>query len=430
MSDSLNGTKLRSEEVQEILTKVPHWMIRWGSLLFLFLILLLLILSWFIKYPDIISTQAIITTRIPPQKEYAKISGKLDTLFIEENDEVFPGQPLAIIENTAVFKDVFLLKEVIDTIKVNTRSFNFPIDKVPVLFLGDLDSDYAVFQNSYLQYILNKELKPFSNETMANNFSLAELRRRLENMQSQKEISKTEMAFEKKDLERNQTLYDKGVISSMEFENKQIEYLKAEKNFTAMNASISQLKEAVNNAQSNSRGTEINKTKEDITLLKNVIQSFNRLKTAIKNWELDYVLNSNIEGIVSFQKPWKENQTVTQGDLIFTIIPNETSNYVAYLEAPAQNSGKIKVGQKVNIKLQNYPDTEFGVIRAIVKTISLFPDKNGFYRIEADVPTELITSYNKEIPFKQEMGGTGEIITENLRLIERFFYQFKKLLSR
>ena len=36
-----------------------------------------------------------------------------------------------------------------------------------------------------------------------------------------------------------------------------------------------------------------------------------------------------------------------------------------------------------------------------------------------------MTSYKKEIPFKHEMNGTAEIITEDLRLIERFFQQFK-----
>jgi len=71
----LKNIELRSEEVLEILTKVPHWMIRWGNVLFLVLILLLLFLSWFIKYPDIILSEAIITTQIPPQKEYAKTTG-------------------------------------------------------------------------------------------------------------------------------------------------------------------------------------------------------------------------------------------------------------------------------------------------------------------------------------------------------------------
>ena len=76
MPDQLDDIQLRSEEVQEILTKVPHWMIRWGNALILFLTLLMLFLSWLIKYPDVIPAEAIVTTEIPPQKEYAKVTGK------------------------------------------------------------------------------------------------------------------------------------------------------------------------------------------------------------------------------------------------------------------------------------------------------------------------------------------------------------------
>jgi len=92
--------------------------------------------------------------------------------------------------------------------------------------------------------------------------------------------------------------------------------------------------------------------------------------------------------------------------------------------------GKIKIGQTANIKLENFPDNEFGTLKGEVKHISLLPNKDGLYLIDVSLPEKLITSYNKEIPFKQEMRGMVEIITEDLRLIERFFYQFKNLADR
>ncbi|MGB3342838.1 MAG: hypothetical protein WBA61_02910 [Aequorivita sp.] len=156
MPNKLDKIELRSEEVQEILTKVPHWMIRWGNVLFLSLIILLLVMTWFIKYPDIIASKAIITTQIPPQKEYAKITGKLSKILVKDNETVTKDEPLAILENTATYQDVLLLQSIIDTIKINNKSFDFPIENIPVLFLGEVDSDYALFENSYLQYALKK----------------------------------------------------------------------------------------------------------------------------------------------------------------------------------------------------------------------------------------------------------------------------------
>jgi len=416
--------------VQEILTKVPHWMIRWGNALFLTLILLLLFLSWFVKYPDIIQSEALITTQIPPQKEYAKITGKFDAILVKDNEEVKQNQPLAVIENTANYNDVFKLKSIIDTIKVTNKSFQFPLDSLPILFLGDIESQYALFENSYIQYRLNKQLQPFKNEALANQFSISELNGRLRSLQSQKTINKTELDFKQRDLERNKTLFEKGIIATQDYENKQLEFAQAERNYKNYESSISQMREAISNAHKTSKGSEINRIKEEMVLLKNVIQSFNQLKRAIKDWENRYVLQSNINGKVSFLSYWNTNQTVNQGDLVFTIIPSENSSFIAKLKTPPQNSGKLKKGQKVNIKLENYPDTEFGVLKGIVKTISLIPNKDGLYLIDVKLPKELITSYNKKLDFKQEMRGTAEIITEDLRLIERFFYQFKEVLKR
>ena len=430
MPDTLKEIELRSEEVQEILTKVPHWMIRWGNLLFLCVILLMLLLSWFVKYPDIISSEMVLTTQIPPQKEYAKVTGYIDTILVSDNERVSKNQPLAVLENTAKYQDVFYIKSILDTLKISSTSFQYPIDSIPVLFLGDIDSDYALFENSFIQYKLNKELQPFSNEATANRFSVSELKRRLANLNVQKELNASELAFKEKDLKRNETLFEKGVISAMEYENKQLEYLQAQRNYKNMTVSISQIRESISTASSNLKGTKINSTKEEMVLFKNVIQSYNQLKTSVKDWELRYLLQSKINGNVSFLNFWTANQNVNQGDLVFTIIPSENADFVAKLKTPAQNSGKIKVGQDVNIKLENFPETEFGTLQGKIKSISLIADAEGFYLIDVSLPSILITSYNKEIAFKQEMRGVAEIVTEDLRLIERFFYQFKEITSR
>lgn len=429
MPSNIENIEIRSEEVQEILSSVPSWMIRWGNLLILILIVMLLGISWFIKYPDIISAEAMITTQIPPQKVYAKTTGTLIAVLVSDNDLVNKNQPLAIIENTANYNDVYILKSVIDTIKVNNQYFNFPIDNLPILFLGDIESQFALFENSYIQYKLNSELQPFSNEALANTYSISELNRRLQSLLSQRDINKIELEFKQKDLERNKILYAKGIISTQDYENKQLEIAQAERNYKNFESSISQIRESISNARKTSKGTEFNRVKEEMVLLKNVIQSFNQLKKSIKDWENRYALKSNIHGKVSFLNYWSVNQNVNQGDLVFTIIPSKNSSFVAKLKSPTQNSGKIKIGQRVNIKLENYPDTEFGALQGTVNSISLIPNQDGQYLIDVDLPSILITSYNKTIAFKQEMRGSAEIITQDLRLIERFFYQLKSAIN-
>jgi hypothetical protein len=115
--------------------------------------------------------------------------------------------------------------------------------------------------------------------------------------------------------------------------------------------------------------------------------------------------------------------------LVFTVIPIKERAYVGRIEAPAANSGKIKVQQRVQIQLENFPSDEYGELDGIIATISPVPNQDGNYLINVDIDKELITSYNKKIPFKQEMRGAAKIITEDLRLIERFFYQLRNIID-
>ena len=88
------------------------------------------------------------------------------------------------------------------------------------------------------------------------------------------------------------------------------------------------------------------------------------------------------------------------------------------------------MGQTVNIRLANYPDREFGMIKGSIRVISLTPDKEGNLLINVSLPQGLETSYKKQISFQQEMSGTADIITEDLRLIERLLYQFRDIFKR
>lgn len=430
MTDRLDKLELRSEEVQEILSQVPNWMLRFGSVLILGIVVLVLVLSWLIKYPDLIQTETIVTTLEPPQKVYARITGKIDSIYVVDGEIVKSKSVLAVLENPANAEDIYYLKSILDTIDVREGGITFPMNEMPILLLGNAEMAYAEFENSYSEYKLNQSLNPFNNEAMANEASLNELRTRLQNMQSQYALNQSELELKRNDLKRNKDLLDKGVISLLDYENKQLEVISAEKGFKNLGASISQVREAIANATKNIKGTEITRTREESKLLRNTYQAFNQLKKAIKDWEYTFVLRSDIEGRVSFLNYWSSNQTVQQDDLVFTIIPEDNNDYVAKVKAAAQNSGKIKVGQNVNIKLQNYPDTEFGMLRGKVASISQVPDKDGFYLVDVSLPERLVTSYNKDIEFHQEMSGTAEIVTEDLRLIERFFYQFRKVFDQ
>jgi multidrug resistance efflux pump len=420
--------ELRSEEVQEILTRVPHWMIRWGSVVVLLIVVSLLFVSWIVKYPDIITTQIVITTTIPPEKLVARSSGKLEVILVKDRMDVTKNTPLAVIENSANFKDVFLLKSIVDTIDIDKNKF--PFIKLESEQLGEVESFYAVFQKESIANELNSKLQPYKVEGSAQSYEAIQLKERLSLLESQKSINQNELVLQKSDLDRYEGLFKKGIIAAQEMEKQRLIYLQSQKNYKSFLSTISQLKSSLNELNRNSKTTQINESTANVNLERNVIQAFYGLKKAIKDWELNYVLRSSIDGKVSFLQLWAANQTVNAGDNVFAIIPKNENGYIGKLKASAQNSGKIKVGQTVNIRLANYPDREFGMIKGKINAISLTPDKDGNLLINVSLPKVLETSYKKKITFQQEMSGTADIVTEDLRLIERLLYQFRDIFKR
>jgi multidrug resistance efflux pump len=422
------GFELRSEEVQEILTRFPHWMIRWGSLVILFILLSLFAVAYMIKYPDIVSTQIIITTHTPPQKVVARVSGKIESILVQDKMRVQKNTPLAVIENSASYKDVFLLKSILDTL--NLKSIQFPFEKLKLAQLGEVENAFAAFQKESLAQDLNLDLKPYQVEGNAQTYESIQLKERLGLLLSQKDINQSELQLQKSDLDRYEILYKKGIIATQEIEKQRLLYLQYQKTYKTVLSTISQIKSSLNELNKNSKTTQINHQKENSTLERNQMQAFYQLKKSIKDWELNFVLTAAIEGKISFLQLWAENQTVTAGENVFSIIPTDQKGYVGKAKAPAQNSGKIKIGQDVIIRLTNFPEREFGILKGKVTAISLTPDKEGNLLIDISLPQGLQTSYHKKIAFRQEMNGTADIITNDLRLTERILYQFRDIFKR
>jgi len=65
---------------------------------------------------------------------------------------------------------------------------------------------------------------------------------------------------------------------------------------------------------------------------------------------------------------------------------------------------------------------EFGILEGEITNLSMVPvssEQGSYYTAEIKLDNNLITNYNRKLPFNQEMQGYAEIITKDRRLIER-----------
>ena len=135
------------------------------------------------------------------------------------------------------------------------------------------------------------------------------------------------------------------------------------------------------------------------------------------------------KGFVSFTKFWSANQSVLKDEPVVSIVPLETGSFLGRITLKMQRSGKVKTGQAVNIKLSGYPYLQYGIVRGRVKSKSLVPSGDA-YIIDIELPAGLRTLYGQELDFTQNMQGTAEIITENIRLLQKIINPFRYLVTK
>ncbi len=87
-----------TEEIQEIITKVPNWIMRWGIMLFFGILLIAASISIIIHYPDTIKTGLKIETVNNPNSVFNSVAGTISKLLVKSGQLVKQGQPLAYID--------------------------------------------------------------------------------------------------------------------------------------------------------------------------------------------------------------------------------------------------------------------------------------------------------------------------------------------
>lgn len=98
-----------TDDMQDIITAVPSWILRWGITVFFMVLVLIFSLSALIRYPDIVNASLKIVSPNAPKPVISKISGKLTRLLVHENETVSTGQALAYLESTGDHKAILSL---------------------------------------------------------------------------------------------------------------------------------------------------------------------------------------------------------------------------------------------------------------------------------------------------------------------------------
>lgn len=418
--------ELRSEEVQEVMGHMPSWILRWGITLFFVIILTLLIGSFFFRYPDTITATMTLTSDNPAVQIIARANGRLTSLYIEDKQKVGSGDYLAVIENTAVTEDILQLRNTLIPIvnEPDTALLLFNIERE--LKLGNAQSLYTNFLRSLYDFKNYKVLNYYPQKINSLRKQIGKYEVYHRNLIGQLQIQQEQYEIGKKQYDRDSILFEEGILAAADLEVTRTQLLQKRTVYEQLKASIDNLQIQIGDLEADILDYELQQAEKEKVLYQNYSVAAEQLLNEINNWELNYVLKASVSGIVSFTQIRYVNQYVTANEIVFNIVPGEKEQLIGKAMLPAQRSGKVKVGQRVIIRFTSYPDQEFGIVKGQVSSISLVPNQNN-YMIEILLPDGLHTNYKKELPFSPEMEAQADIITDDLRLIERFFMPLKKI---
>lgn len=419
------------EQIQYLIGNPPSWMMRYGISVMTGVFFMLLALSYFVHYPDIIEARVVLTTATPPIRVMAKSGGRVAELLVVDRQPVEKEQVLAVMDNTARWRDVQCLESWLAGFGGQAKTL--PAD----LNLGELQSAYSTFSQHWkdLDYFVRHngvvERIGYLQQQITG------LEKIGDNLQNQMTTMREEFALATNAYRRQQHLHHDKVISDKEFETTEGQFLGQKRQYENAEAAvlqnqmqIRQLESQINDLR---QGKSDSRNEKELALA----EDMQRLRSAIAEWKQTFLVTAPIEGFVSFSKIWSAQQTVNAGEEVLAIVPisgksESTNQIIGKATIPGPNSGKIAQGQRTIIRLDGFPAQQYGIVETTVAGISLLPQKDeneAAYLLDLYLPGSLATSYGKTIPFRQEMAGHARIVTEDRRVIERIFGSLRDMLQ-
>ncbi len=413
-----------SDPVKEIMGNPPAKIVRIGTSVLFILFVLFIFFAWLIRYPDIIPSPVEITTSNPPVTLVSKISGRIKYLYVKDKEEVSAGQLIAVMETTASIEEIRMLRNIIDTIKIDGSGLFPDFSK-----LGELQEYYAQCRKNHTD-LIHYNLNDFYGSKIASiNQEIKGIQEYISRLVVKERFYYENQRIEQRKYKRDSLLFKGNVIPESQLETAHQSLLKNSIDLQQVRLDHSSKSIELFGKNQQIQDYTINRIEEREKLISVLEESFLNLKAQLRIWENNYFLISPVDGIATFTKFWSANQSVVKDEPVISIVPLETGDFVGRINLKMQRSGKVKTGQMVNIKLSGFPYLEYGMVRGIVRSKSLVPSSDA-YIIEIELPDGLSTLYGKKLDFTQNMQGIAEIITEDTRLLQKLINPFRHMISR
>lgn len=420
-----NIDPIHTDDIQDIIGSPPSWLLRWGIALVLMVLVSIVIIGSFIRYPDIVQAGIRINAANAPKGVVSKVAGNILSLRVKDGEQVESGQILAWMESTADHEQVLQLIEQLQRIRSEQQKKGIDVllaVKASDYFqLGELQNGYQSFYQSYLSYQaaikggIYLKRKGFTKQDIDN------IQAQRKHLFLQQELQEKEYALAKQEFQRYTQLVEKKAISIAEYEQQQTLFLSKQYPLQQTQSAL-----LANEASYTLKIKETADLDNQITEEKfRFMQALNSLISDAEQWKKQYVLTAPQGGKAVYAGIVQENQHVTIGQEIIYVNPGST-DFFGEITVPQYNMGKLRTGQKVQIKLNSYPFEEYGIVYGHIERISKVPQQDSIFTAKVFIGS---IAEEKNIQLNTGLLGSADIITEDASLLARLYRNVNKVMN-
>lgn len=422
----------RSEEIQDIVDRMPVKGATYTAYVVIALVAITFTLGCVISYPDTVDGRISLTAGLAPVRLVAHTSGNL-IFYKEDRTTIRTGEVIASLAHAASLEKVLALEKRLQQ-AFSPEEYE-EIDEYSG-YMGELSNAFQLYLAAFNSYRLHKMSKLYDMQIAQLRAQIASDTNILQQTESNGEIAQELVTMSRNELRRDSLLLVHKAITEETYLQRRVEYLTRIEN--ALSAENERTAIA---ARIESNRTEIERTRteqqEKEMQLHHLLQTQrDNLLDQIALWKENYLLTAPVDGKVEYLEFWRNHRFVQAGKEVVSIIP-ERQTLFGEVRIPTTGMGKVKVGQQVNVKIDNYPYDEYGLIKGEVKSVSRIPSlyQAGEGHVDSYLalitfPEGAVTNYGIALDIDFESKGTAEIITEKKKLIERLFDNLKSKMEK
>lgn len=415
----------RSEPMQEILGTPPRWIVRWGISLMLAVVLLVLVGSAFFRYPTMVRATARISAQNPPAVLVARATGKMQRIFAADGQSVERGDTLAVVDNPANYRHMAQLSATLVQLDACAAWFEADTALLDALCshgfaLGDVQAAHtslvqslAAYRLFHRQQLHQQKLRAMQAQVQAQQGHIGLLRHQLR-------LAQADLGLARRQYARDSLLHAQGHVAPAELEQAQQGLIAKQQSTESIRLTISNAAIAVEQLQQQIAEVQLDQQAQQQQHLTAVEAALGQLRTAMAQWERAYLLVAPSAGTLTHMTIWSDLQEVQAGSPVFAITPTDMGQVQVRMVISPEGVGRVRAGQRVNVRLDAYPYLEFGSVEATVLSVSAGPTQEGFPAV-ALLTQGPVTTYGTPLDLERELTGLAEIATDEQSALQRLF---------